>query len=160
MIGIDCAMNGRGRLVVICVETSLVGRLVSLLAWFARLIVGMSQRKEECQRITETGRYQNLRNFVSEVKHDRGPSHFLHRRPFRPFSHHWRGAVAMTEKCIHCGQLLADHAPMQLCGDGGGSAFIAAIADTHPKDGDVEQAPLVSGGGAGTAIAQGNQHVE
>lgn len=31
---------------------------------------------------------------------------------------------------------------------------IAAIADTHPKDGDVKQAPLVSGGGAGTAIAQ------
>lgn len=30
----------------------------------------------------------------------------------------------------------------------------AAIADTHPKDGDVKQAPLVGGGGAGTAIAQ------
>lgn len=29
-----------------------------------------------------------------------------------------------------------------------------AIADTHPKDGDVEQAPLVSGGGAHSAIAQ------
>lgn len=29
-----------------------------------------------------------------------------------------------------------------------------AIADTHPKDGDVKQAPLVSGGGAVTAIAQ------
>lgn len=29
-----------------------------------------------------------------------------------------------------------------------------AIADTHPKDGDVKQAPLVSGGGARSAIAQ------
>jgi DNA (cytosine-5)-methyltransferase 1 len=36
-----------------------------------------------------------------------------------------------------------------------GRAILAAIADTHPKGGDAKQAPsLMSGGGAGTAIAK------
>ena len=35
---------------------------------------------------------------------------------------------------------------------------ILAIVDTHPKDGDVKQAPLVSSDGAGTAIAGSIDH--